>query len=74
MEDEGRIAESEQHAGHRGVFLGGFCSKDQNCSWALWDLQRCGRLVSYPHGARMEIRILDAVAMVVRREKTVGEL
>lgn len=68
MEDEGRIAESKQHAGHGGVFLGGFCSKD------LWDLQRCGRLVSYPHGARMEIGMLDAVAMVVRREKTVGEL
>lgn len=74
VEDEEGTAESKQHTGHRRVFLQGFCSKDQNCSWVLWKLQRCSQLVSDPREARMEIPMLDAVAMVVRREKTEEEL
>lgn len=40
----------------------------------LWDLQTYNRLVSHPHEARVEIFMLDAVAIVARREKTEGEL
>lgn len=40
----------------------------------MWDLQRCNGLVGHPHEARVEILMLDAVAIVVRREKTEGEL
>lgn len=69
MEDEGRTTEKKLCAGHSGVFLLWFCSKDQNCSSVLWDLERCTRLVSHPHEVRMEIHVLDVVAMMVRREK-----
>lgn len=39
MEDEAGAAERKQHAKPRVFFLQGFCSKDQNCSWVLWDLK-----------------------------------